>query len=351
MGWTNFIRHKLLELPRGVLVPVWALGALSIIVLWGATLYDIHADREEALQQAGTQTQSIAIALREHVHGVISSADGILQRVDDGYAHSSGDYALPQWITQSHFLRETLIQVGIISADGQAVATTLPGLGRLDPSDLDPLRQMLASDIDFSALRASICPKLMVAATRVRDGALRIFGNAEMTADVLLASTCPALVNCAIDIEGEAFWDGGYAANPPLLGLARDSEDAELLVVQVTPARDTNSPLTAAAIDRRLDQIAANAVLNAEIAALEWALGTTARLRVHRIAAEDDIDDLAQQSPLDLGRGFVTLLRERGYGAADRWLTQASERTLPASRRPEQEASGARPSVAEPALL
>jgi len=140
MGWTNFIRHKLLELPRGVLVPVWALGALSIIVLWGATLYDIHADREEALQQAGTQTQSIAIALREHVHGVISSADGILQRVDDGYAHSSGDYALPQWITQSHFLRETLIQVGIISADGQAVATTLPGLGRLDLSDREHFR-------------------------------------------------------------------------------------------------------------------------------------------------------------------------------------------------------------------
>ena len=246
----------------------------------------------------------------------------------------------------------SLMLLGAFSPPSSSVSFgPTPGLGRLDPSDLDPLRQMLASDIDFSALRASICPKLMVAATRVRDGALRIFGNAEMTADVLLASTCPALVNCAIDIEGEAFWDGGYAANPPLLGLARDSEDAELLVVQVTPARDTNSPLTAAAIDRRLDQIAANAVLNAEIAALEWARGTTARLRVHRIAAEDDIDDLAQQSPLDLGRGFVTLLRERGYGAADRWLTQASERTLPASRRPEQEASGARPSVAEPALL
>jgi NTE family protein len=246
----------------------------------------------------------------------------------------------------------SLMLLGAFSPPSSSVAFgPAAQLGRLDPSDLDPLRETLAKDIDFSALRASLCPKLMVAATRVSDGALRIFGNAEMTADVLLASTCPALAHCAVAIDGETYWDGGYAANPPLVGLARDSDDADLLVIQVTPTRDAAIPLTPAAIDRRLDQIAANAVLNAEIAALEWARGNAARSRIHRIAAEDEIEDLAQLSPTDLGRGFVTLLRERGYGAADRWLRQASEPKSSANRRPERDASTARPSVAEAALV
>jgi NTE family protein len=247
----------------------------------------------------------------------------------------------------------SLMLLGGLSPPSSSVAFgPTPQLRRLDPSDLAPLREMLAKDTDLSALRASICPKLMVAATRVRDGALRIFGNAEMTADVLLASTCPALVDCAVYIEGEAYWDGGYAANPPLVGLARDSEDADLVVVQVTPARDVSVPLTPAAIDRRLDRIAANAVLNAEIAALQWARGNAAPIRIHRIAAEDEVEGLAQMSPLDLSRGFVTLLRERGYQAADRWLKRPSEPISLASRGGDGEMAtqSGQPSIAEPAL-
>jgi NTE family protein len=248
----------------------------------------------------------------------------------------------------------SLMLLGAFSPPSSAVAFgPTQGLRRLDPSDLDPLRKLLAEDIDFAALRASICPKLMVAATRVRDGALRIFGNAEMTADVLLASTCPAMVHCTVDIEGDVYWDGGYAANPPLVGLARDSDDADLLVVQVTPARDAAVPLTSAAIDRRLDQITANAVLNAEIAALEWTRGNAAPLRIHRLAAEDEVEGLSQASPADLGRGFVTLLRERGYGAADRWLKRDSEPKSVPGRRVAKEtaARGVQPSVAEPELV
>jgi signal transduction histidine kinase/ActR/RegA family two-component response regulator len=140
MDWRQLTRRKLRDLPLGVLIPVWALGLLSIAALWTAILYDVYADRDEALHQAEMQTQSIAIALREHVHNVISSADLILERVDDGYARASGPYALPQWIAQSHFLRETLIQVGIIAADGRAALTTLPGLGQLDLSDREHFR-------------------------------------------------------------------------------------------------------------------------------------------------------------------------------------------------------------------
>ncbi len=118
------IRSKLANLPHGVLVSVCALGLLSIAVLWTAVLYVERADREAALSQAEAQTLSITIALREHVHGVISNADLILQRIDDDYARSSGPYALPEWVVQSQFLRETLVEVGIIRADGYALVST-----------------------------------------------------------------------------------------------------------------------------------------------------------------------------------------------------------------------------------
>ncbi len=162
--------------------------------------------------------------------------------------------------------------IGGFSPAGSSVAFS-PALrsGQFDPFDLDPLRQALVTDIDFTALRAAASPKLLLGATRIRDGRQQIFRNQDITADVVLASTCPPLVHCAIEIDGESYWDGGYSTNPPLLSLAQESETADLLLVQVTPSRDHYVPITMAAIDRRLDQIVANATLSAELAALEWA--------------------------------------------------------------------------------
>jgi NTE family protein len=221
--------------------------------------------------------------------------------------------------------------VGGYSPAGSSVAfgPTLRS-GHFDPFDLDPLRQALAKDIHFSALTAPNCPKLLIAATRIRDGRQQIFGNAEITADVLLASTCPPLVHCAVEIDGEAYWDGGYSANPPVVRLVQESVTADVLVVQITPAHDSYVPITMAAIDRRLDQISANSALNAEIAAIEWARGSAAAsppLRLSRIAAEDEIEGLSQRSAADLGRGFIRLLHRSGREAADRWLRGATERT------------------------
>jgi NTE family protein len=233
----------------------------------------------------------------------------------------------------------SLMLIGGFSPVGSSVAfgPTLQS-GRFDPFDLDPLRRALQKDIDFAALRASICPKLLVAATRIRDGRQQIFRNADITADTLLASTCPPLVHCAVEIDGESYWDGGFGGNPPVVSLVQDSEATDVLVVQVTPARDNYVPITSAAIDRRLDQIAANAALNAEIAALEWAqrdgAGPAQPLRIFRLAAEDEIEGLAQRSAVDLGRGFITQLHRSGYTAADRWLRQTPNQAPAAIEEP-----------------
>ena len=231
-----------------------------------------------------------------------------------------------------------LMLIGGLSPASTAVSFG-PGLrsSQFDPLDLEPLRQSLLRDIDFATLRTSACPKLLIAATRVRDGRPQIFRNADITTDVVLASTCPPLVHSAVEIGDEAYWDGGHSANPPLVRLVQESESADLLVVQAVPSRDDGVPVTAAAIDRRLDQIAANAALQAEIAAIEWARDISTslhRFRLHRIAAEDEIEGLAQRSAAEIDRDFIMLLRERGHAAADRWLRRGAEQKVPAISEP-----------------
>jgi NTE family protein len=223
----------------------------------------------------------------------------------------------------------SLMLLGGFSPAGSSVAFgTALRSGQFDPLDLDPLRRVLAKHVNFDALRTAGAPRLLIAATRVRDGAARLFRNAEITADVVLASTCPPLVHCAVDIDGDAHWDGGYSANPPLVALVQESVAPDLLVVQATPSRDSYVPITGAAIDRRLDQITANTALNAELAALQWACSAGAIApRIARIAAEDEIEGLAQRSAVDLGRAFVMALHRSGRTAADRWLRGGSKPT------------------------
>jgi NTE family protein len=234
----------------------------------------------------------------------------------------------------------SLMVIGGFSPAGSSVAFGRGLSAQFDPQDLDPLRQVLATEIDFASLREPSCPKLLIATTRVRDGGLQIFRNRDLTADVVLASTCPPLIHCAVEIEGEAYWDGGFAANPPVVQLVQDSEATDVLVVQITPTRDAYVPMTMAAIDRRIDQITANSTLNAEIAALDLARDNAATpklhaLRLFRIAAEDAVDGLAQRSPVDLGQGFITMLYRSGRDAADRWLSRDPD--VAATARREQQ--------------
>src|SRR5215510_14413350 len=59
----------------------------------------------------------------------------------------------------------------------------------LAPRGTNPLRDVLAQSIDFTQVaRAPI--RLFVTATNVRTGRARVFRNAEITPDVLLASAC-----------------------------------------------------------------------------------------------------------------------------------------------------------------
>jgi NTE family protein len=63
-------------------------------------------------------------------------------------------------------------------------------------------------------VRAKLRVKLFITATNVRTGRPRVFRNAQLSPDVVLASACLPTMFKAVEIEGEAYWDGGYSGNP-----------------------------------------------------------------------------------------------------------------------------------------
>src|SRR5215204_3609159 len=105
-----------------------------------------------------------------------------------------------------------------------------------NPFDLNPLRDILAGEVDFDAVRTQAPVRLLLGTTRVSDGALRIFHTEEVTEDVVLASACLPHLHHAVTIEGEPYWDGGYAANPPLIPLVTATKASDVLVVQIVPS-------------------------------------------------------------------------------------------------------------------
>jgi NTE family protein len=138
---------------------------------------------------------------------------------------------------------------------------------QFNPFDLNPLRDILTEEVDIEAVRTTSSVRLLLGATRVRDGALRIFRNKDLTFDVVLASACLPQLHQAVSIDGEPHWDGGYAANPPLMPLVTATRASDLMVVQIIPANHAELPTTSPEIQKRLNQITFNSSLQRDLEA------------------------------------------------------------------------------------
>jgi NTE family protein len=199
----------------------------------------------------------------------------------------------------------------------------------LNPLGLNPLRTILAESIDFGRL-ANAPIRLFITATNVRTGRGRIFRNAEITADVLLASACLPTMFQAIEIDGEHYWDGGYSGNPTLTPLVRESDAQDTILVQINPRERLESPRTANDILNRLNEISFNSPLMKELRMIallhevaDPGHGEGARwagMRTHRIMS-DTLADFGASSKLNAEWEFVSLLKEEGRKSADGFLT------------------------------
>lgn len=198
----------------------------------------------------------------------------------------------------------------------------------LNPMGFDPLRRILAESIDFNRLARSPI-KLFITATRVRTGRGRIFRNGEITPEVLLASACLPTMFRAIEIDGEPYWDGGFAGNPTITPLVRESEAHDTILVQINPTERPEAPRSAAEILNRLNEISFNSPLAKELRMIallrqvvDAGTGEGARwanMRAHRIKS-DMLAEFGASSKLNAEWEFVSMLRAEGRRAASEFL-------------------------------
>ena len=211
---------------------------------------------------------------------------------------------------------------------------------QLNPLNLNPLRDILAEQIDFEQVRRCHKTRLFIAATQVRNGDLRIFDQSELTADMVLASACLPLLFQAVAIGGEAYWDGGYAGNPSLLPLIQETAADDLLLVPINPRERKVVPTTARDILNRANEVTFNASLLKELRTVELLKQLIASggppspaplpplfariqaLRVHRVAADDELAAFGAASKLDTRWSFLQQLHLVGRKAADGWLAE-----------------------------
>jgi len=199
-----------------------------------------------------------------------------------------------------------------------------------NPFGTNPLRRILEDTIDFGSLAAAPI-RIFVTATNVRTGRGRVFRNAELTPEVLLASACLPTMFQAVEIDGEPYWDGGYSGNPTMTPLIRECSASDTILVQINPIERPGTPRTAREIHNRLNEIAFNSALLKELkgaALLRQAAdpGTGegavwARMRIHRIAS-DVMLDLGYSSKLIAEWPFFCMLRDEGRKASDSFLAQ-----------------------------
>jgi NTE family protein len=198
----------------------------------------------------------------------------------------------------------------------------------VNPLGSNPLQRILQDSVDFARLpQAPI--KIFVTATNVHTGRGRVFRNADITPEVLLASACLPTLFQAVEIDGEPYWDGGYSGNPTMAPLLRECSASDTILVQINPIERPGTPRTAREIHNRLNEIAFNAVLIKELRAaalLRKAAdpGTGegavwAKMRVHRIAS-DVMLDLGYSSKLIAEWEFFCMLRDEGRKAAAAFL-------------------------------
>lgn len=200
----------------------------------------------------------------------------------------------------------------------------------LNPLDFNPLRDLLLKQVDFDHVNGPGAPKVFVAATNVRTGRRRIFRQPSISADAVMASACLPFLYKAVEIEGEAYWDGGYMGNPALFPLVDECDARDLVIVQINPMEREEVPRRARDILNRLNEITFNASLIKDLRAIMLlkelidAEGLDREryrdMLIHRIHAVDELKSLGVSSKMNAEWAFLQHLHDIGWRATERWL-------------------------------
>jgi NTE family protein len=203
-----------------------------------------------------------------------------------------------------------------------------------NPLGFDPLRRILEAHIDFARIRAFPDLGLLIAATDVATGTKRLFRRDELTVEAVLASACLPTIHHAVEIDGRAYWDGGFSANPDLVTLASESPTADTLLVLLSPIEQTGIPRTAREIAGEVSRITFNQPLRRDVDLIEAAQAeptrwwrrpgtkaeTLARHRFHLVEAGHHTALLPAESKIQPDRTVISHLFLAGASEAGKWL-------------------------------
>lgn len=206
-----------------------------------------------------------------------------------------------------------------------------------NPMGFDPLRRLICDHVDFEKLNASaIDLELLISATDVATGRPRHFRRHELRVESVLASACLPTLHHAVQIDGRAYWDGGFSANPELVSLAQESPVRDTLIVQLNPTAIGALPTGVREISDHANTLTFNAPLLRDIEIIEMArrnvwpgsswlaggspLSRLARHRFHLIDAGRYTSLLKPGSKVQPDWGVLTYLHTSGRSEAGKWI-------------------------------
>ncbi|WP_113910806.1 patatin-like phospholipase family protein [Roseovarius dicentrarchi] len=293
---------------------------------WGVLDRLLDEDRLEVSAISGTSAGALNGAALKAGH-VAGGREGARENLNWLWAQMGAvhDLRMPAWMAASI--------PGAISA-AMEYAMPLPISDTVSPYDYgpfysNPLRRVVER-FAYDKVCAEDAPRLFVGATNVRTGKIRIFQGDEIAADPLLASACLPTLFQAIEIDGEAYWDGGYTGNPALFPLFERDLPDDIVIVNINPLERPDLPRSAQEISNRVNEISFNSSLLREMRAINFVQrlldngtvpeGAMKRLHVHMIADDKLMSELSVATKMLPNPFLLNQLKEAGRVAADKFL-------------------------------
>ncbi|NVK34553.1 MAG: patatin-like phospholipase family protein [Rhodobacteraceae bacterium] len=296
---------------------------------WGVLDYLLEDDRLNIDGITGTSAGAMnAVALASGFHE--NGADGARQTLEDFWKEVSRHAFL------SPIKRSPIdIAIGQWSLDFSPSYLTFDLLSRFaspyefNPLNVNPLKDVVEKVVNFDNVRACDGIKLFIAATNVHTGKIKIFQGDEIQVDSVMASACLPTLFHAVEIDGEAYWDGGFMGNPPLYPLFYNTETPDILLVQINPIERRDTPRSAREILNRLNEITFNSTLLREMRIVDFVVRMLEegklstddymKVKMHRISAEE-LKPLQASSKSNAEWAFLEELKGIGRRAAESWI-------------------------------
>ena len=198
------------------------------------------------------------------------------------------------------------------------------------PAWQNPLEPIVRR-LDFTKVCDTTGPHLIVSATNVETGRIRLFKGDEIGPEALMASACLPSVFQTVEIDGAPYWDGGYSGNPALFPLYEPDLPDDILIVSINPLIRTGVPMTPMDIQNRINEISFNAALLGELRAVNFVrrliregridAGRMKNVLIHLIADDALMTELSATTKLLPSPALFERLKTAGRSAADGFLT------------------------------